>query len=133
MEEERDVMEVDVLFVGAGIASLSGALHLTHLIKQHNDKVAQGGEGKMLDEVMIKALLAEEVYAVTVEITVKFRRPLRTGEKVRFLGRVTGNKGRVYFTEGEALGDDAKPYATATAKYIEARAELRRELMQSVE
>ena len=36
MEEERDVMEVDVLFVGGGIASLSSALHLTNLIKKHN-------------------------------------------------------------------------------------------------
>ena len=28
MTEERDVMDVDVLFVGGGIASLSGALFI---------------------------------------------------------------------------------------------------------
>jgi hypothetical protein len=31
---DREVMEVDVLFVGGGIASLSGAFHLSNLIKK---------------------------------------------------------------------------------------------------
>jgi electron-transferring-flavoprotein dehydrogenase len=52
MTEERDVMDVDVLFVGGGIASLSGALHLSNLINSHNIK----GEGKKLEEVMIAVL-----------------------------------------------------------------------------
>ena len=56
MGEERDVMEVDVLFVGGGIASLSGALHLANLIKKHNETVEEGGEGEKLDEIMIAVL-----------------------------------------------------------------------------
>jgi len=34
---ERDTLEVDVLFVGAGPASLAGALRLRQLINQHNE------------------------------------------------------------------------------------------------
>jgi electron-transferring-flavoprotein dehydrogenase len=49
-------MDVDVLFVGGGIASLSGALHLSNLIKEHNQKIEQGQGGKKLDEVMIAVL-----------------------------------------------------------------------------
>ena len=56
MAEEREIMEVDVLFVGGGIASLSGALHLANLIKNHNQNVEQTGEGKSLDEIMIAVL-----------------------------------------------------------------------------
>ncbi len=56
MEEQREVMDVDVLFVGGGIASLSGALHLSNLIKEHNKKIEQGQAGKRLDEVMIAVL-----------------------------------------------------------------------------
>lgn len=56
MEEEREIMEVDVLFVGGGVACLSGALHLANLIKRHNERVEQGGEGKKLDEIMIVIL-----------------------------------------------------------------------------
>lgn len=56
MVEEREMMEVDVLFVGGGIACLSGALHLANLVKQHNQKIEQGGEGEKLDELMIAVL-----------------------------------------------------------------------------
>jgi len=45
-------MEVDVLFVGGGIASLSGALHLADLVAAHKKK----GEGKKLDELLIVVL-----------------------------------------------------------------------------
>jgi electron-transferring-flavoprotein dehydrogenase len=56
VEEEREVMEVDVLFVGGGVASLSGAYHLVNLVKAHNDQVEQSGEGQRLDELMIAVL-----------------------------------------------------------------------------
>jgi len=35
---ERESLDIDVLFVGAGPASLSGALHLARLIKAHNER-----------------------------------------------------------------------------------------------
>ena len=54
--EEREIMEVDVLFVGGGIACLSGALHLSNLIQKHNETVDQEGRGKKLEEVMIAVL-----------------------------------------------------------------------------
>lgn len=56
MEDEREIMDVDVLFVGGGVASLSGALHLSNLIQAHNNKVEETGEGKKLDEIMIALL-----------------------------------------------------------------------------
>jgi len=87
----------------------------------------------MLDEVMIKALLAKGLFAVTAEMTVKFKRPLHTGAVVRFAGWATAHKGRVYFTEGEAVDENGEPYATATGKYIEARGDLREELTQSLD
>ena len=39
---ERETLEMDVVFVGAGPANLSGALHLARLIKSHNEAVAKG-------------------------------------------------------------------------------------------
>jgi electron-transferring-flavoprotein dehydrogenase len=56
MPEEREVMDVDVLFVGGGIASLSSALHLSNLIKEHNKRIEKGEDGNTLDEVMIAVL-----------------------------------------------------------------------------
>lgn len=56
MAENREIMDVDVLFVGGGIASLSGALHLSNLIKENEEKKAGGEEVKSLGEVMIAVL-----------------------------------------------------------------------------
>ncbi|RPJ85809.1 MAG: electron transfer flavoprotein-ubiquinone oxidoreductase, partial [Acidobacteria bacterium] len=38
-------MEVDILLVGAGPASLACALHLSQLVRRHNQAVEQGGRG----------------------------------------------------------------------------------------
>jgi electron-transferring-flavoprotein dehydrogenase len=53
---DREVMDVDVLFVGGGIASLSGALHLSNLIAKHNEEVEKTGQGTPLGELMIAVL-----------------------------------------------------------------------------
>jgi len=45
----RDELELDVLFVGAGPAGLSGAIHLADRIAAHNEAVAAGGEGRALE------------------------------------------------------------------------------------
>jgi electron-transferring-flavoprotein dehydrogenase len=34
---DRETLDFDVVFVGAGPANLSGALHLNRLIKNHNE------------------------------------------------------------------------------------------------
>ena len=55
MAYDHEIMDVDVLFVGGGVASLSSALHLSNLIKKYNETKKEG-EGKNLDEVMIAVL-----------------------------------------------------------------------------
>jgi electron-transferring-flavoprotein dehydrogenase len=52
---ERDSLEVDVLFVGAGPASLAGALKLRQLITAHNEQ-AEKSDGQSLGEVTIAVI-----------------------------------------------------------------------------
>ena len=54
MADNHEVMDVDVLFVGGGIASLSSALHLSNLIKEYNS--SKSDDKKSLDEIMIAVL-----------------------------------------------------------------------------
>jgi electron-transferring-flavoprotein dehydrogenase len=54
MAAERETLELDVLFVGAGPASLAGAYHLARLVERHNEAAA-GGDGESL-EVTIAVL-----------------------------------------------------------------------------
>jgi len=63
MSENREVLEVDILFVGAGAASLSGALRLQQLIDAHNARVAQTGEGSALSPMIAVVEKSSEVGA----------------------------------------------------------------------
>lgn len=42
MGKDRQILEVDILFVGGGPANLAGALRLTQLIADHNNQVSTG-------------------------------------------------------------------------------------------
>src|SRR4026207_1016093 len=54
---ERETLEFDVVFVGAGPANLSSALHLTKLVKHHNDAVAKGErQGQPLGDIEIAVI-----------------------------------------------------------------------------
>src|SRR5436190_6817877 len=51
---DRETLDFDVVFVGAGPANLSGALHLARLVKEHNNAVAKGEHtGEALGDVEI--------------------------------------------------------------------------------
>ena len=53
---ERELLEFDVQFIGAGPAGLAGALHLANLIAKHDASVAQGAPGKPIGEITIAVL-----------------------------------------------------------------------------
>jgi electron-transferring-flavoprotein dehydrogenase len=54
---ERETLEFDVVFVGAGPANLSSAFHLTRLVKEHNEAVAEGKrEGAPLGDIEIAVI-----------------------------------------------------------------------------
>jgi len=53
---EREIMEVDTLFVGGGIASLSSAIHLASLIKKYKNNFHTAQNKKNLDQITIAVL-----------------------------------------------------------------------------
>lgn len=54
---EREAMEVDALFVGAGPAGLAGAYHLLRLAKQHDEAIDKGEKkGEKLGEIQVAVL-----------------------------------------------------------------------------
>jgi len=60
---ERETMDVDVLFVGAGPATLAGAYHLQRLINEHNERVSSSGEGEALEPMIVIIEKGQEVGA----------------------------------------------------------------------
>ena len=87
----------------------------------------------LLDEVMIKAILADDIYAVTAELTIKYKRPVRVGDRLRFSGWIESSKGRIYYTKGEVTDSEGNQFATATGKYLKAKADLESELIKANE
>jgi electron-transferring-flavoprotein dehydrogenase len=53
---EREVLEFDVQFVGAGPAGLAGAIHLANLIEKHDQAIAAGAPGRAIGETAIAVL-----------------------------------------------------------------------------
>ena len=54
---DRETLEVDVLFVGAGPASLAGAIHLSRLARQHDQEVDAGRHrGPKLGELNVAVI-----------------------------------------------------------------------------
>jgi electron-transferring-flavoprotein dehydrogenase len=53
---ERETLEFDVQFVGAGPAGLAGAIHLANLAAKHDAAIAAGAPGKPLGELTLAVL-----------------------------------------------------------------------------
>jgi len=84
------------------------------------DGVVHGGIiCTILDEVMAWSLYREETWAVTGQLSTRFRKPVRVGEPTRAIGRIVNDRGRVIETRGEIRreSDDAL-LAEATATFF---------------
>ena len=87
----------------------------------------------ILDEVMIKALLAEDQFVVTAEMTIRFKKPVHTGDHLRCEGWLTEKRGTVYRTAGTVVNQDGETVAEATGKYIRPKGDLSGHLLESLE
>ncbi|MCX6826454.1 MAG: PaaI family thioesterase [candidate division Zixibacteria bacterium] len=91
----------------------------------------------LLDEVMIKALLAKDIFAMTVELTVKFHKAVAIGQKLHLEGCLEHQKGRLFLTVGEARLacrpsklDAGEIVASASGKYLQVKEDMKVKLMQ---
>jgi acyl-coenzyme A thioesterase PaaI-like protein len=82
--------------------------------------VVHGGiVSTVLDEIMAWALYERGIWAVTAELSVRFRRPIAVETATRAVGRLVVDRGRLVETSGEirAVDDDAV-LASATGLFV---------------
>ncbi len=74
----------------------------------------------LLDETIGRAInvLEPDTWAVTVEISTRYKKPVPYGVELTVTGRVTENNRRLFTGEGAILLPDGTPAVTATAKYM---------------
>lgn len=75
----------------------------------------------ILDETIGRAIMTDhphKYWGVTVEISVRFRKPVPLGEELRVIGRITKDSKRLFEGSGEVLLADGSVAAEAHGKYM---------------
>lgn len=81
-----------------------------------------GIAASVLDEVIGRAVNPQgivAVWGVTVELTVKYRKPIPLGQTLTAVGRITNRKGRFFEGSGEILLSDGTVALEAKGRYME--------------
>jgi uncharacterized protein (TIGR00369 family) len=83
-----------------------------------SDKVHGGIVATLLDEVMAWAPSSYDSWAVTAEMTIRYRSPATPGEELRAEGRVVERRRRIYEVRGEVRGADGRLVAEGSGRYL---------------
>jgi electron-transferring-flavoprotein dehydrogenase len=132
MADERETMEIDVLFVGAGPSSLAGAYHLARLIRAHNEKASD----KL--EVSIAVLeKGKDVNSHAISGAVVDPRALRElfpddWESAPFEGKVEHEK-LLWLTGGRSFSTPIPPPMNNKGKYVASLGKLLKWMAPKVE
>jgi uncharacterized protein (TIGR00369 family) len=87
----------------------------------------------LLDEVMIKSILAQNILTLTCEIKVRFKKPVKVGQKLFLEGKPAESKGKILLAEGKITNEDGEIIATAEGKFFRAEGEMEKLLAQRLE
>jgi uncharacterized protein (TIGR00369 family) len=83
-----------------------------------SDKVHGGLIATLLDEVMAWAPSSFDSWAVTAELTTRFRSPAAPGERLTASARVVERRRRIYRVAGEVRAADGRLVAEAEGRYL---------------
>lgn len=72
----------------------------------------------LLDETIGRTLVRDDIWAMTLELNVRFRRPIPIGESLTVVGELTRLRSRTIEGKGEIRLADGAIGATAEAKYF---------------
>ena len=95
-----------------------------------SDKIHGGIIATLLDEVMAWAPSSYDSWAVTAEMTVRYRSPANPGERLEASGRVTERRRRIYEVHGEVRGADGRLIAEGRGRYLGATPSEKAELKE---
>lgn len=75
----------------------------------------------ILDETIGRAILnfyETEVWGVTIELNVKFKKPIPLNEELKVIGRITKNESRIFEGTGEIILPNGEVAVEAWGKYL---------------
>lgn len=72
----------------------------------------------LLDETMAHACLSQAATGVTVEMTVRYLKPIAVGQAVRVSGEVVQVRSRIIETRADMTTDSGEPVAQGRARFL---------------
>ncbi|NOX14484.1 MAG: PaaI family thioesterase [Epsilonproteobacteria bacterium] len=84
--------------------------------------VMHGGiSATILDETIGRAIMSlygENSFGVTIELNLRYKKPVPTQVELKVVGRITKDKGRIFEGSGEIYLPDGSIAVSATGKYM---------------
>ena len=79
-----------------------------------------GITASILDETIGRAIMIkhENLWGVTIELNLKYRKPIPLDEELRVIGRITKDGSRIFEGTGEIILSTGEVAVTATGKYF---------------
>ena len=95
------------------------------LHQSYPDRLHGGIAASILDETIGRAIQIDNpnIWGVTVELSISYKKPLPCGVSLKALGRITKQNRLLFEGEGEIYTPDNQVAVTAKAKYIKMRIE----------
>jgi uncharacterized protein (TIGR00369 family) len=86
----------------------------------------------LLDEVMIKTVIANDRVAVTTKMSLAYKRPAKVGEKIFLKGEIVESRKKIVKTKGEARNREGELLAEAEGEFYVLEGELKEKLLESL-
>jgi uncharacterized protein (TIGR00369 family) len=88
--------------------------------QSYPERMHGGMIGAILDEVICRAIMITEpdVWGITVELAIKYRKPTPLNQPLKAVGRVTQNFRKIFEGTAEVMLNDGTVLATASGKYL---------------
>lgn len=94
-------------------------------LHQSYPQVTHGGiSAAVLDEVIGRAIMAcqdEKTFGVTVDLSLRYRKPVPYGVCLKAIGRITSDNGRMFEGTGEIYLPNGEVAVSARGKYLRRR------------
>lgn len=89
---------------------------------QSYPNVLHGGiSATILDETIGRAIMAkygQNSFGVTLELNIKYKKPVPLNTELKVVGRMTNDRGRIYEGSGELILPNGDVAVSATGKYM---------------
>jgi len=89
--------------------------------QSYPERLHGGIPSTILNETIARSILNKyetEVWGVTIELNLKFKKPIPLNQQLKVIGRITDENSRMFEGTGEIILPDGKVAVTARGKYL---------------